>query len=349
MPGMASPPQTEEKNGDYQVTLSPLRRQQIGVTCGKVIYKPMSLTIRSYGNITYDEPELKDITVRVEGWITHLTANFQGKYVQKGEPLFTLYSPELYAAQKEYLQLLKRAQRTDEVSAQLLLKAAKERLKLWNISEGQIDDLASTNTPLENMPIVSPCDGYVIEKNVVEGNKVAADTRIFRIVPIEKVWLKAEIYQSDLLQIRPGDEATITLPYIPGKSYTAHVRYIYPYLRGNARTGQLLFQLDNPLQELLPDMYANVDLTINLGQRLQVPEQAVIYIGPKYFVFLDLGEGRLKPKQVSVGLKSQNYYEVLSGLKEGDLVVTSGNFLIAAESKFLSAIQYWGEEGESKK
>jgi len=221
-------------------------------------------------------------------------------------------------------------------------------LKLWGISDEQIDELTNKQEAFEKMPFLSPADGYVIEKNVVEGDIVEAGMKIFRIVPIEKVWLKAEIYQSDLLQIRTGDQATITLPYLPGKTYIAHASYIYPYLQGNAKTGQVLFQLDNPLQELLPDMYANISLDINLGERLQVPESAVIYIGNDNLVFLDLGEGRLSPKKIKVGLRSNGYYEVLSGLTLGDKVVKSGNFLIAAESKILSAMKYWGSEDESK-
>lgn len=332
--------------GKYEITVGEQRRQLIGVRTGSVIKQPMNLVIRAFGNVSYNETELDDVTLRIRGWITDLKVNYRGEYVKKGQPLFTLYSPELYAAQKEYLQILKRGSQEE---VYLILKSARERLKLWGISDEQIDEITRKNEAFENMLFLSPVDGYVIEKNVVEGSIVEAGMKVFRIVPIEKVWLKAEIYQSSLLQIKPGDKATITLPYIPGKTFTAHAAYIYPYLQGNARTGEVLFQLDNPIQELLLDMYANIELNINLGERLQVPDSAVIYIGPDRIVFLDLGEGRLSPKKVNVGLQSNGYYEVISGLNPGDRVVTSGNFLIAAESRILSAMKYWGGEDESEK
>jgi Cu(I)/Ag(I) efflux system membrane fusion protein len=340
----------KEEVNKNEIVIGTQRRQAMGIRTGPVIKGPMSLVIRAFGNISYNETELNDVTIRVRGWITNLKVNYQGEYVKKGQTLFTLYSPELYAAQKEYLQILKRESKKSEAleRADSILKAARERLKLLGISEEHIEELNKNQEPIEKMPFISPAEGYVIEKNVVEGDLVESGMKIFRIVPIEKVWLKAEIYQSDLLQIRPGDQAKITLTYIPGKTYTAHASYIYPYLQGNAKTGQVLFQLDNPLQELLPDMYANIEIDINLGERLQVPESAVIYIGNGYLVFLDLGEGRLSPKKIKVGLRSNGYYEVLSGLNLGDKVVKSGNFLIAAESKILSAMEYWGEENESK-
>lgn len=345
------PATKEAEASKYEIAIGPQRRQMLGVRTGSVIKGPMSLVIRAFGNVTYNETELNDVTIRIRGWITNLTVNYQGEYVKKGQRLFTLYSPELYAAQKEYLQMLKRESKKSIEAIEgvnPIVKSARERLKLWGISDEQTDEITAKREAFEKMPFISPVNGYVIEKNVVEGDLIEAGMKVFRIVPIENVWLKAEIYQSDLLQIHRGDQATITLPYIPGKTYTAHASYVYPYLQGNARTGWVLFQLDNPVEELLPDMYANIELTINLGERLQVPESAVIYIGNERLAFLDLGEGRLSPKKITVGLRSNGYYEVLSGLNIGDRVVTSGNFLIAAESRILSAMEYWGGEGESK-
>jgi len=332
----------------YEITIGPERRQLMGVRTGSVMKGPMNLAIRAFGNVMYNETELQCVTLRVRGWITDLTVNYQGEYVKKGARLFTLYSPDLYAAQKEYLQILKRGAHEAIIGIHPLVKSARERLKLWGVSEEQIDEITNLKKPFEKMPFFAPVDGYVIEKNVIEGDIVEAGMKVFRIVPITNVWLKAEIYQSDILQIKQGDKATITLPYLPGKTYSAHVSYIYPYLQGNARTGQVLFQLDNPLQELLPDMYANVEVAVFLGERLQVPESAVIYIGQDRIVFRDLGSGRLSPKKVKVGIRSNGYYEVLSGLTLGDRVVISGNFLIAAESNILSAMKYWGTLNESK-
>ncbi|MCE5295139.1 MAG: efflux RND transporter periplasmic adaptor subunit, partial [Chlamydiales bacterium] len=200
----------------------------------------------------------------------------------------------------------------------------------------------------EYMPILARADGYIVEKNVIEGDFVEPGQKLFRIADLSKVWVEAEIYQSDLPQIQLGERVLITLPYLPGKTYEGKISFIFPFLSGNARVGKVRIELPNPHLELLPDMYANVELNIQLGDKLQVPESAVMYTGSRRIVFLDLGQGRLKPQEVVVGLRDRNYFEVISGLKEGDNVVTSGNFLIASESQLRSALNYWGDDSGSK-
>lgn len=351
MPGMEGmAPITEKgKPDDYIITVGQQRRQEFGIRTGPVIKGPMSLIIRAFGNITYNETDLADVTLRVSGWITKLNVNFRGEYVKKGDVLFTLYSPDLYSSQKEYLQVLKRFQSADESDpVASLIKAARQRLKLFGIADEQIDAISQSQEAFEQMPILAPADGYVIEKHVVIGDFFEAGQKIYRIAPINQVWLKSEIYQSDFLQLHTGARAKISLPYIPGKTFEGSISYVYPYLEGNARTGEVLIELDNPIEHFLPNMYANTEFEVALGERVQVPVSAVIYLGEHRLVFLDLGEGRLRPKKVMVGLQSKGYYEVISGLHVGDQVVTSGNFLIAAESKILSAIKYWEGTDESK-
>nr|MBA2726772.1 efflux RND transporter periplasmic adaptor subunit [Parachlamydiaceae bacterium] len=260
-----------------------------------------------------------------------------GKWVGAGETLFTLYSPELYAAQQEYLLALQSNNTT-------LQTAIAKRLRLWGIPDTQIEQIANQKKSFEYMPILSPASGFIVEKNVIEGDMVEAGQKLFRIAGLDKVWIEAEIYQFDLPQIRLGDLATITLPYIPGKTFEGEVSYIYPYLSGDARTGKIRIELNNSPLELLPGMYANVELSVNLGEKLQVPESAVIYTGKRRIVFLDLGEGRLRPQEIVIGLRNQEYFEVISGLSAGDRVVTSGNFLIASESQIRSALNYWGND-----
>lgn len=351
MPGMEGmTPITEKRETkDYIITVGQQRRQEIGIRTGPVIKGPMSLIIRAFGNITYNETDLADVTLRVSGWVTKLNVNFRGEYVKKGDVLFTLYSPDLYSSQKEYLQVLKRSQYANESDpVASLIKAARLRLKLFGIADEQIDAISESQEAFEHMPILAPADGYVIEKHVVIGDFFEAGQKIYRIAPINQVWLKSEIYQSDFLQLHTGARAKISLPYIPGKTFEGCVSYIYPYLEGNARTGEVLIELDNPIEHFLPNMYANTEFEIALGERVQVPVSAVIYLGEHRLVFLDLGEGQLRPKKVVVGLQSNGYYEVISGLNVGDQVVTSGNFLIAAESKILSALKYWEGTDESK-
>jgi hypothetical protein len=323
------------------ITVSEARRQLIGVRIGTVEKRPMILTIRAFGNVTYDERQLNDVVLRVKGWIQHLDANFTGKWVKAGETLFTLYSPDLYATQQEYLLALQSKNPT-------LQTTIAQRLRLWGISDTQIEQIASQRKPFEYMPILTPASGYIVEKNVIEGDQVEAGQKLFRIANLDKVWVEGEIYQFDLPQIRLGDSVKITLPYIPGKTFEGDVSYIYPYLMGDARTGKIRVELPNPNLELLPDMYANMELSINLGEKLQIPESAVIYTGKRRIVFIDLGEGRLRPQLIVVGLRNQGNFEVISGLSEGDRVVISGNFLIASESQIRSALNFWGDDDDTK-
>ena len=323
------------------ITVSEARRQLIGVRVGEVEKRPMILAIRAFGNVTYDEKQLSDVVLRVKGWIQHLDANFTGKRINAGEPLFTLYSPDLYATQQEYLLALQ----SKNTSLQSVIE---QRLRLWGISDAEIEQIHDQRKAFEYMPILAPTNGYIIEKNVIEGDLVEAGQKLFRIANLDKVWVEGEIYQFDLPQIHLEDLVKITLPYLPGRAFEGKVSYIYPYLSGDARTGKIRVELANPRLELLPDMYANMELSINLGEKLQIPESAVMYTGKRRIVFIDLGEGRLRPQQIIVGLRNQGYFEVLSGLSAGDRVVTSGNFLIASESQIRSALSYWGDDDDTK-
>ena len=323
------------------ITVNESRRQLIGVRIGTVEKKPMVLTVRTFANVTYDERQLNDVVLRIKGWIHHLDANFTGKQVQKGDQLFTLYSPDLYATQLEYLRAL-------QTKNEHVIGKIAERLRLWGVSDTQIELITKEQKSFEYMPILAQANGYIVEKNVIEGDFVEPGQKLFRIADLNQVWVEAEVYQSDLSQIQLGERVLITLPYLPGKTYEGKVSFIYPFLSGNARVGKVRIELPNPHLELLPDMYANVELNIQLGDKLQVPQSAVMYTGSRRIVFLDLGEGRLKPQEVIVGLRDRNYFEVISGLKEGDKVVTSGNFLIASESQLRSALNYWGDDSGSK-
>lgn len=338
-------PVTEQEIATGTIRIDSARRQEIGVRTEMVAPRRVSTTVRAVGRVVYDETRLADVNLRIGGWIGRLEVDEPGQYVARGQTLFTLYSPDLYAAQQEFLTVLS-SQRDAASTAtpgrsDYLVEAARQRLKLWDLSAAQIDSLAETGKPLEYLPILSPVSGYVVEKNVVEGAAVKPGERLFRIAGLDRVWVDAEVYESELPLIERGQQVDITLPYVPGKTFEGEVAFIYPYLEGKTRTGRIRIELPNPDLELKPDMYANVTIERDLGERLTVPDEAVLYAGKRSFAFLDLGDGRLQPREVETGVSTGDRIEILSGLETGDRVVTSGNFLVAAEARLKLAMEQW--------
>jgi Cu(I)/Ag(I) efflux system membrane fusion protein len=347
MCGMDLTPVTRAEAESGVVLIDSVRRQRIGVKTAPVRVGPMDLSVRALGRVTYDETALVDVTLKLDGYIHTLHVDATGQAVKKGQALFTLYSPELYAAQQEYLLALHSQMAAQGTGApermDSLVRAARKRLELWGVTEGQLSAIAKKGEPLENLPFLSPASGYVLEKSVVQGAAVRAGDKLYRIVPLEKVWVEAEVYEADLPRVKVGQPVEVTLPYVPGKSYAGKVGYVYPALEAATRTGRLRVELANKALELKPDMYAEVKVKVEGSARLQVPEAAVLYTGPRRLVFVDLGEGRLAPREVKLGVHAGEAYEVVEGLKEGEVVVTSGNFLVAAESRIRSATEHWGE------
>ena len=324
------------------------RRKRIGVVTEEVKRAPMTVTVRAVGHVTYDETRLKDVTVKFKGWIGKLHVEETGQAIKKGQPLLNLYSPELFAAQQEYLLALSSRAAAEKAGttarSDYLVRAAEKKLRLWDLTSAQIARIARRGEPIEEIPILSPASGFVIEKDVVEGAAVEPGQRLFRIAALDKVWLDAQVYEADLARIKKGTKAKVTLPYQPGRTIEGTVSYVYPYLDPATRTGRVRIELPNKELDLKPDMYANVELAIDVGERLQVPMSAVLYTGPRRLVFVDLGGGKLRPQEVELGARSGEMAEVLRGLEEGQTVVTSGNFLIAAESRIRSAAAFWGTE-----
>jgi Cu(I)/Ag(I) efflux system membrane fusion protein len=365
--GMNLIPVTKEQQQQGVVTIDEARRQLIGVRTEPVVRGPMRENFRAVGHVTYDESALADVTLKVHGWITKLYVNQTGQSVARGQTLFTVYSPELYNAEQDFLlgsaHAAAAARAADgQVSAdpfgradgdagpsrgELLGRASRQRLHLLGLTDAQIDAIGANGKPSEELAIPSPASGFVIEKNVVEGASVDAGMRLYRIAALSKVWVEAEVYEADLTHVRVGQPATVTLDYVPGRAYQAKVAYIYPYLDPTTRTGRVRIEIGNTKLDLRPGMYASVELSSDLGQRVQVPAAAVVYTGPRRLVFVDLGGGRFKPTEVRVGAESGGMYEVLSGLSPGDLVATSGVFLIAAEARISTATKYWDTTSEA--
>nr|WP_305908811.1 efflux RND transporter periplasmic adaptor subunit [Methylomarinum sp. Ch1-1]MDP4521667.1 efflux RND transporter periplasmic adaptor subunit [Methylomarinum sp. Ch1-1] len=318
-------------------TVDTYRRQLIGVTTGRVEYRSLIKTIRSPAQIVYDETSLTDISLKFDGWIGELKADYVGKPVKKGQTLFTVYNPQLVSTQEEYLDSLKRsAQRLGS-----LADAARRRLMLWGISPAQIQAMARRGKALEYLPIGSPVSGTVVEKHIVAGSAVKAGMPLLRIADLSKVWVDAQLYESELPWIKLGMRAEVVLEGQPDRRFCGTIDFIESALDSVTRSARVRMMLANPDGELRPERYARMNLQIDLGARLLIPEQAVIYSGENRVVFVDLGEGRLKPQKIKTGLRNTDYIEVLAGLAEGDKIVTSDNFLIASESKLKSGLEQW--------
>ena len=330
-----------DAGGSGVVSLDPERRQAIGVRTAPVSKRRLLTTIRAAGRVAYDETRRTEISLKFNGWVREIYVDYAGKPVRTGEPLFTVYSPELLTAQQEYLESLRPSSGSVAGSGgdPELAAAARQRLLLWDLGAEQIDAIAKAGTPMEAVPIVAPAGGVVVEKNIVRGSAFAAGQTLYKIAPVDPVWVVASVFQFELPLVREGMGATIEAP-VPGEpARRGRVSYINPYVDPGTRTGEVRLQVPNPRGDLKPGMFVEVALERDLGLRLAVPESAVLYAGDRRVVFVDLGDGRLAPRNVTLGAKAGDYYEVIGGLAAGDVVVTSGNFLIAAESKLRSAAQ----------
>ncbi|MFZ3114617.1 MAG: efflux RND transporter periplasmic adaptor subunit [Syntrophales bacterium] len=323
----------------------PLEKQQlIGVKTAKATIKPLEKVIRTVGRIEYDERNLATANTKVEGWIEKLYVNYTGRYVKKGEPLAEVYSPELVATQQEYINTLGWAKQGKEVKdertamlltrdAEAILKAARERLRLWDISEAQINQIEKTGHPVRTLTIYSPVSGFVIQKSAIEGMRVMPGEKLFDVADLSEVWVISDVYEYELPLIKVGQKARISLSYFPGREFVSRVDYVYPTLAGDTRTAKARFTIPNPKGELKPQMFTNVEIKINLGSLLTVPAEAVMDTGVRKVVYVDQGEGYFEPREVLTGLRAEGMVEILRGLKAGDEVASAANFLIDSESK----------------
>jgi len=332
------------------ITVDSARRQAIGLKTALVETRPLVRTVRAVGKTTWDESRVRDVTLKLGGFVEKLYVDTTGQPVRAGQTLLALYSPELYAAQKELL-LAVASQRSAIGSgaperADYLVDGAKKRLELWDFSRAQVDEIARTGKAIERMPVLSPYSGFVIEKNVVEGASVAAGERIFRIASLDPIWVEADVYERDLESVSVGQQATVSFPYLAGVALEGRVAYIYPYLSPETRTGKIRIELANPKLELKPEMYANVELSGGSAAQLVVPSDAVVDSGKRKLAFVDLGEGRIRPQEIKTGESNDEWIAVTEGLKEGDRIVTAANFLIASESRIRSAAESWGGGGD---
>lgn len=326
------------------VMLSSEKQQLIGVRTAEVRRERLTRTIRTVGRVEADETKIARIHVKIAGWVEKVYVDFVGKLVKKGQPLFSLYSPELVSTQQEYL-IARRGQKYlgdspyAEVAqgADSLLRASRDRLRLWDISEEQIQKLEETGEVTRTMTLYSPIDGFVMHRNLYEQMYVKPDMQLYEIADLSTIWVYVDIYEYEAPYVQLGQTATMRLSYFPGKAYAGKVTYIYPTLDPKTRTVRVRLEFPNPDIELKPDMYADVELQIDYGVQTLVPAEAVLDSGIRQIVFLAKPGGFFVPQEIRVGARLESQYIVLGGLKPGDTIVTSGNFLIDSESRLSSA------------
>lgn len=321
------------------------RQQLIGVRIGGVESETLNRDIRTTGQVTADETKIARIHLKVSGWVEQVYADFVGQLVQKGQPLFTLYSPDLVATEQEYL-IAKRGEKDlgsspfRDVSdgAISLLESTRQRLRLWDISDAQIKKLDETGEVTKNLTFYSPTTGFVLDRKAFPQAAITPETDLYTIADLTDVWVNADIYEYEAPYVRVGQEATMELSYYPGKQYRGRVTYIYPTVDPVARTIKVRLEFPNPKFDLKPDMFANVELQINYGKQILIPQEAVLDSGNKKVVFVAQGDGYFEPREIQTGPALDNKVVVLSGLKPGDSIVTSGNFLIDSESQLKSGM-----------
>lgn len=313
-----------------EVFISPEKQQLIGVKTDTVRFINLQKSIRAKGIVEYDESKIYHIHIKIEGFIEKLYVNYTGKMVNKGEAMFSIYSPELVSSQEEYLLALKS-------QSSLLIEASKKRLKLWDISDKEINDIEKTKEIKKTLTIYSPYSGFVIEKMAIEGMKVMPNDELYKIVDTSSVWVIADVYEQDIPFVKLGQSAQLSLPATV-KKYQGKITYIYPYLDTEARVVKVRIELSNPGFLLKQGMFADIEIKEDFGNRLCVPETSIIDTGQRQVVILAKGDGYFMAQEVSVGIRSQDYYEALSGLKAKDEVVTNANFLIDSESSMKAAL-----------
>jgi RND family efflux transporter MFP subunit len=321
------------------IAVDPATIQLMNIQTTEITAGPLRRNIRTVGTIDYNESALADVTTKFKGWIEKLNVDATGQLVMKGDPLFEIYSPELYSAQVEYLTATEPGNQAG--GDDLLKTSALTKLKYFDISDGQIAELNKTRQPQKTLRILAPQDGFVIEKNVVQGQMVDAGMNIYRLADIGIVWVYAQVYEQDLPHVQLGQEADVTLPSMPDREFRGRVTYIYPNVDEKTRTAKVRLEFENPGYFLKPGMFVSVQIASELkSSALLVPDSAVLRSGEKNTVFVALPGGKFDPRTVLLGAEAENdQYEVISGLQEGERVVTSGQFMLDSESQLREAIQ----------
>ena len=325
--------------------ISPQRLQSIGVKTGEVQRKFVEDEIQTTGNVAMDETRLAYVQVRFSGYIQKVFVDATYQYVRKGQPLFTIYSPDLVATEREYLLAKQNQQQMAQstvpgvaTGAVALVDAAAERLKQWDIPQREIARLESSGQVQQDLGIDSPVSGYITEREALPNKYAQPDTRLYTVADLSTIWVFAQVFQNDLGRLKVGDSATLTVDTYPGRSFMGRVDFIYPDIDMSTRTARVRLVFQNPDLKLTPGMFVNVALKIPMGQQLVIPATGVLQSGTRQIAFVDQGDGNLEPREIQLGARVGDNFIVLKGLKAGEKIITSANFLIDSESQLQAAL-----------
>ena len=346
-PGPSSPSTALESTGPAlgPLQLSPQRLQSIGVRTGEVESRIVNDRIATTGNVAIDETKLAYVQVRFSGYVQKVYVDSTYRYVKRGQPLFTIYSPDLVSAEREYLlarenqgELARNPDPEVAGDAAALVHAASARLAQWGIPAREIRRLESSGKVRQALEIDSPATGYITEREALPGKYADPGTRLYTIADLSTIWVLAQVFQNDLGRIKVGDPATLTVDTYPGRTFSGRVAFIYPEIDMTTRTARVRLEFANPELKLMPGMFVNVSLELPMGRHEVIPASGVLQSGTRQIVFVDRGEGNLEPREVTLGARVGDDYIVLEGLKAGERIVTSANFLIDSESQLQAAL-----------
>jgi RND family efflux transporter MFP subunit len=345
-PVYAEQPQQTMVPGTIRI---PVERQQlIGVKFATAELADSTQSIRTVGTVVYDETRVAHVHPRIEGWVEKVFVDFTGDFVKAGQPMLTVYSPEMLASQQEML-LAARARdvmannpmASASQSGEALFQAARRRLQLWELGDDQIDEVLETGKPIRSITLKAPASGYVLQRNVFPNQKVTPDSDLYTLADLSRVWILADVFESDIQSIKMGAPARLTFPS-GAAPVNARVSYVQPQVDPATRTMKVRLEAGNPGVRLKPDMFVNVEFSVASARRLMVPAEAVLDTGDRQTVFVDLGNGYFEPRQVVAGERDGDRIVIRSGLSAGDRVVASGTFLVDSESQLKSATASMG-------
>jgi Cu(I)/Ag(I) efflux system membrane fusion protein len=331
--------------GHAIVELRPDELKLTGIQTAVARRGRLARTIRTVGEVKADETLVHHAHTKVSGWVEKLYVSFSGQQVRAGQPLLTIYSPELLATQEEYVRAMESAAQFEHSDVaevrrggQELLEAARRRLMLFDVPEKLIAELERTRQPQRAITLDAPQSGFVTSKDVSDGMQVEPGTTLFTVTDLSRVWIEAEVYEYEAAMVRVGQLARVTLPNAPGVVHSARISYVYPYLDTETRTLRVRFDFENPGQILKPGMYANVELDGDATDGVLVPDAAIMDTGVRQIVYVQTAPGHFEPRQVSVGSRTGDQARILSGVRAGESVVIQANFLLDSESRLRAAI-----------
>jgi Cu(I)/Ag(I) efflux system membrane fusion protein len=313
--------------------IEPAVAQRIGVRVARAERGPASQVIRAAGRVAVDESRVHHVHTKVEGWVKHLHVDFTGQEVRAGEPLLTLYSPDLVATQEEYLLARREGGETSPTAA-----SARRRLELWDMSESQIQSIATSGEPLTHIDILAHASGVVLDKKVIAGMRVMPGEELYTIADLRRIWVNGAIYEYELPLVQKGQEALVTVAAAPDRVFRGRIVFVYPYLDPATRTAEIRLEFDNPDHALKPGMFANVEIHVPIGEVLTIPASSVLDTGAEQVVLVAQGGGRYEPRHVTLGQRVGESVVVLAGVEAGEEVVVAAHFLIDSESRLKAAL-----------